>query len=348
MRRTQAFLQHQVRTRRTPCVQYAIFDARRVHHQYSEGVARVAGNEAAADDTSFHLYSVTKTFTALAVLQLVEEGTLDLDSPARQYLSSFPYGGAITLRHLLTHTAGLPNPIPLGWIHLASEHTAFDRDAFFDAVFARHPRTRSAPGQQMAYSNLGFVLLGRILEAVTGERYEDLVTGRILQRLPLQSGDLAFTVHDPAHHARGYQKQWSLTNALLGFFIDKGKYMDAAEGSWKPFKPFYVNGTPYGGLVGTRRGLVRYAQALLQADSPLLDSHYKRLLFAEHHTTAGNPTGMCLSWFTGLLNGQRFVTHAGGGGGYYCEVRLYPEAGWGNVILFNRTGMKDERLLDKV
>ena len=57
---------------------------------------------------------------------------------------------------------------------------------------------------------------------------------------------------------------------------------------------------------------------------------------------------MCLSWFTGELYNHKYFSHAGGGGGYYSEVRIYPDAGLGSVIFFNRTGMSDVRFLDKV
>jgi D-alanyl-D-alanine carboxypeptidase len=59
-------------------------------------------------------------------------------------------------------------------------------------------------------------------------------------------------------------------------------------------------------------------------------------------------TGMCMSWFTGKLKGYRYFTHAGGGGGYYSELRIYPDLGIGSVLLFNRSGMRDQRFLDKV
>jgi hypothetical protein len=57
---------------------------------------------------------------------------------------------------------------------------------------------------------------------------------------------------------------------------------------------------------------------------------------------------MCLAWFKGQLNSKTYFAHAGGGGGYYCEIRIYPDAGLGSVIMFNRTGMNDERVLDKI
>ena len=72
------------------------------------------------------------------------------------------------------------------------------------------------------------------------------------------------------------------------------------------------------------------------------------MLFTENYNTGNKATGMCLSWFSGELNGNRYFSHAGGGGGYYCEIRLYPDPGIGSVLFFNRTGMRDERFLDKV
>ena len=70
---------------------------------------------------------------------------------------------------------------------------------------------------------------------------------------------------------KGTKNHWSLTNALLGFLIDKKKYMGPAEGQWKPFTPFYINGTSYGGLIGSASGLVKYAQVLLKNDTELLN-----------------------------------------------------------------------------
>ncbi len=124
--------------------------------------------------------------------------------------------------------------------------------------------------------------------------------------------------------------------------------MGKAEGKWKPFNPFYVNGVSYGGLIGTPRSFARYIQQLLNPNGLLLADHYRKMLFIENHTQNGRPTGMCLSWFKGKLNGQNYYMHAGGGGGYYCELRIYPDSGVGSVIFFNRSGMSDERFLDKV
>jgi len=119
--------------------------------------------------------------------------------------------------------------------------------------------------------------------------------------------------------------------------------MEKGEGKWCPFKTFYVNGAPYGGLIGKPTAFVAYIQALLKDDNTLISNEYKQMLFQENRNT-----GMCLSWFVGELDGKKYFAHAGGGGGYYCEIRIYPEINTGSVIFFNRTGMSDERYLDKL
>ena len=72
------------------------------------------------------------------------------------------------------------------------------------------------------------------------------------------------------------------------------------------------------------------------------------MLFIEIPDARDRSTGMCLSWFSGQVSGHPYFAHAGGGGGYYCEIRLYPEKGIGSVIFFNRTGMSDARVLDNL
>jgi CubicO group peptidase (beta-lactamase class C family) len=331
----------------TPSIQYFLFDQASVIHQYSTGYADIKTGKKSGENMTYHIFSITKTFTALAALQLLQKKLLDLDQPAALYLPEFPYSAEITIRHLLSHTSGIPNPIPLSWIHLADEHAQFNREKFFSEVFIRNNKTRSRPGEKFSYSNLGYILLGKVIAKVSGLSYENYIRENIINRLRLRSNDLDFVLPDPQQHATGYHKRNSASSLLLGFFMDKKKFMDRAEGQWKPFRDFYINGTPYGGLIGTPLALVKYGQEHLKANSSLICDELKKLLFEENLTHSGKATGMCLSWFKGRLNGHLYFTHAGGGGGYYCEIRIYPESGKGSVVMFNRTGMSDARFLDR-
>jgi len=345
MKSIHAFLQSEVVQNKTPSIQYTFFDQDNIIYSFQDGLADIKECKIATAATTYNLFSITKTFTALAVLQLAQGGKADLKTPLQKYLPWFPYGGQVTVEQVLQHVAGIPNPLPLRWTHLEAEHKQFNRDLFFAGVFNKHDRLKFSPGVKFLYSNLGYVLLGQMIEQVSGQSYEAYVKAGILDKISIAKQDLDFVIN-PAVHAKGYQQYWSFTNAILGVLIDKKKYMAEREEKWQPFRNFYVNGTPYGGMIGSAKGLIRYAQALLDKTYPLLDEAYWKILFTEARA-GGRHTGMSLSWFTGTLKGNRYYAHAGGGGGYYVELRLYPELGVGSVVLNNRTGMRDERMLDK-
>ena len=145
----------------------------------------------ATRDTIFDLASVTKTFTTIAVLQQVEDGRLDLDAAVASYLPAFAANGKqdVTVRHLLTHTGGLP-----AWLPLYSRYdTVEERLA---AVLEVAPR--SAPGERYTYSDLGLITLGLLVEEVTGRPLDEVVAAGITA--PLGMRDTLFNPleHDPA------------------------------------------------------------------------------------------------------------------------------------------------------
>ncbi|QNA46608.1 serine hydrolase domain-containing protein [Lacibacter sediminis] len=348
MQEIQQLIEREVKAGKTPSVQYYLFTKDEILEEFRYGLADVEKKTTVTADHSYNAYSVTKTFTALAILQLAERKILNLCDCVVDHLPNFPYGHTVTIRHLLNHTAGVPNPIPLSWIHLSNEHCSFNAAAFFKTIIDKYKKPKAKPGERFAYSNLGYIFLGQIIEKLTGKRYEDYINEFIIDKLSIDSSELGFETTVLSRQARGCHKRFSFTNLILGLFIDKRKYMDKAVGNWKPFKPFYVNGAPYGGLIGKPSAFVKYIQALLKSNCQLLSSQYTKLLFQEYKLNNGKKTGMCISWFKGELNGRTYFAHAGGGGGYYCEIRIYPEHNIGSVVFFNRTGMTDERFLDKV
>ena len=109
-----------------------------------------------------------------------------------------------------------------------------------------------------------------------------------------------------------------------------------------------MNGPSHGGLIGTGAAFVIYLQELLKPNNRLISEKSKQDLFEENILNNGKASKMCLSWFKGELSGHTYYAHAGGGIGYYCEIRLYPELGKGSVIMFNHSGMTDARFLDNI
>ncbi|MFZ0282566.1 MAG: serine hydrolase domain-containing protein [Bacteroidales bacterium] len=345
---TEKLLLDEIKANRSPSIQYTLFNKDIILKRYAFGLADIDNGIEVDDKTTYNAYSVTKTFTALAILQMAQREKLSLDDSIKKYLPDIPYDSEITIKQVLSHSAGIPNPIPLSWIHLGNAKMAFDRDQFFKGILTKYNKTKSRPNEKYAYSNLGYVLLGQILEKVSGMKYEEYIQKNIIEAIGIPETEMGFEIHDPRRHATGYHKRLSFSNVILGFLIDKSKYMGKAGSTWKPFNPFYVNGPSYGGLIGTPDSFMKYIQALLKPDCQLITNEYKRLLFTENYTSDNKPTGMCISWFKGQLNGNNYFSHAGGGGGYYCEIRIYPDLGLGSLIFFNRTGMSDQRFLDRI
>jgi D-alanyl-D-alanine carboxypeptidase len=332
-----------VEKRKSPGFQYLIFSKDSILFSHYNGMATIADDCKVAPQTVFKGFSITKTMTAVVILQLVEEGKIAIDATLSEYIDSdFP---DVTIRQLLSHTAGVPNPMPLEWIHLQSEHAGFTEDVFIDSVLAANARPDADPGEEYAYSNLGYLMLGQVVEEVTGMSYSRAVETRIAGQLPLMERDyLGFSMENSHTYATGYINRWRMINWILGFLIDKDKYVHKSVDGWKAFKPFYINGKAYGGIMANGRALMHYLQALMQ--NKLLSSDMFREMTTPQQITSGKSTEMALGWFVGELNGHQYVCHAGGGGGFYCEIRIYPYLGLGSVIMTNRTGVSDDRLLD--
>lgn len=155
-----------------------------VVHSKAYGLANVEHALANTPRTRFRLASVSKSFTALLVLQLVEQGRLRLDDPLEKHLPGVAGGDAMTIHHLLSHTAGMP-----------------DFMSFEDA--AKRPR-EYAPGERLNYSNLGYTALGRVIEKVTGKTYEAHLREAILDPLGMKDSGGGWRQTPPEGRGTGY------------------------------------------------------------------------------------------------------------------------------------------------
>ena len=172
-------------------------------------------------------YSMSKTLTAAAVLQVIESQHLSLNEPVDRFLDFCPYGPEVTIRRLLAHTAGIPNPIPLAWIHPPVVHETFDEHAALAAVLRRHKRLSFAPGTKYGYSNIGYWLLGEFVQRASGMAFTAYITERMLQPLCLTPQELGCKIRSLPDHARGYLEKYSLMNVFKGMLVDRefiGRY----------------------------------------------------------------------------------------------------------------------------
>lgn len=330
-----------------PGLQYIVIDDTGTLFEYAGGWADIRHQQTMTLDTTLMAYSMTKTFTAVAILQLVEQGTLGLDDEIDRYLPDIPYAGArIAIRQLLCHTAGIPNPIPLRWVHLAEEDASFDEDAALTQVLRDNPKLAFAPGQKFAYSNIGYWLLGKIIERVTDRSYPDYVRANILLPLGLTAPELDFVISDPVRHANGYLAKYSLTNLFKGFVTDR-KFWGDYEGNWLRLKSHHLNGAAFGGLVGTARGFGRFLRDRLRTESVLLSAATKRLLETQQTDSVGEPIPMTLGWHVGRTSGTSYFFKEGGGGGFHSEMRVYPLQRIASVVMVNGTDFNSSKFLNR-
>ena len=329
-----------------PGIQYIVADKDRIIFEHAAGMADIAEGTPLDRDHTMAAFSMTKTLTAIAVLQLAEQEKLGLDDRADRFVKH-PYPDGITIRQLLAHTAGLPDPIPITWVHLAEQDDRFDENAALTRILLKHGKADSTPGQRYGYSNIGYWLLGKVVEAAAGQDFTVYVERHLFRPLDLEARSIGFKIPRPAHHAKGYLAKYSFMNLLKGFLMDK-EVWGAYEGSWLRIKDVYLNGPAFGGAIGSARAFSRILQDLLRQGSLLLGKKGKALLFEQQRTQDGRLIEMTLGWHIGELDGQRYYYKEGGGAGFHCEMRIYPSAGLASVIMTNRTAFDPKKALGRL
>ncbi|MGH8909134.1 MAG: serine hydrolase domain-containing protein [Egibacteraceae bacterium] len=167
------------------------------------GVADLRTGAPMKPQLHFRVASITKSFVATVVLQLVGEGRLGLDDPVDRWLPSLlPQGNAVTVRQLLNHTSGLPDYLTGSLLQLALTGWAFRPEELVAIAVSQPPRF--PPGTDWSYSNTNYIVAGLIIEKVTGQPIEEELRARIFHPLKLADTTFPNDVRIPAPHARGY------------------------------------------------------------------------------------------------------------------------------------------------
>jgi len=326
-----------------PGIQYVVVNKAGVLYEHSSGFADVKNRTPLSLSHTMAAFSMTKTLTAIAVLQLAEQIKLDIDLPVSKYVKH-PYDREITIRQLLNHTSGIPNPIPLKWVHLVKDHQSFNEPSALTKILADNPKQNNPPGEKYTYSNINYWLLGGVIEAVTGESYSAYIRTNIFQRLHLSPDEIDFFYSESAPHAKGYLAKNSFMNLIKSFVTDKevwGNY----EGNWLQLKDVYVNGPAFGGAIGTAQAFSAILRDLLAEQSLLLNKRSKELLFQRQKSHSGKEIDMTLGWHIGDLDGVRYYYKEGGGAGFHSEMRVYPSLGLATVIMTNQTSFNSRSAL---
>lgn len=330
--------------RGAPGLQYLVIREGEVWLEHCFGLADVALAQPVTPQTTFNAYSITKTLTAAAVISLGEAGLLDLDAPigvAAGVEGLESYG---TVRDTLLHRAGFRNPNPLSWIHSAESHATFDEAAFVRSqmVALRGTRRRRAAS---GYSNVGYLLLGLAIERAYRRKFAHAAHELVVEPLALGADErLGFTIELPDHHARGHLRRHGVLDLSLGLFVDRSTIVQGIHDRWVRLHLHQVNGSAYGGLIANARGLARFGQAVLGSSAGMQPNVLESLL----EVVPGPGPSRSAGWFSGKLCSRSWFAHAGGGLGYYGELRLYPALHAVSCVLTNGPGLSDAHCLDDI
>jgi CubicO group peptidase (beta-lactamase class C family) len=299
-----------------------------------QGLADIASNTPVTEDTVFRIGSVTKTFTAIAVLQLWEQGLVDLDAPANHYLRAYRLVPAkagfrpVTVRHLLTHTAGIREVLhPSGLLRMRDlgETVKLGRPVPTLADYYRGGlRVDAEPGTRFMYTNHGFATLGQLVEDVSGRPLDRYLRERIFEPLGMADTDLVRSERVRSRLATGYELR---------------------AGGAKPVTDYEVVTAGGGGIWSTPRDMARYVAALLGGGTgehgAVLEPTTLASIFEPHYRPDPRIPGFGLGFFRADLGGHLAVEHDGILPGFDAQIILAPDDGIGVVAFANgaRRGM---------
>jgi D-alanyl-D-alanine carboxypeptidase len=283
------------------------------------GLANREWNVPATPDTIFRIGSTTKQFTAAAILQLVEQGKLKLDDPIAKYYPAAPSAwSAVTLRHLLTHSSGIPNVTEFNGFIRGPARLDDTPEQLIDLI--SNKPLEFPPGSKFQYDNTGYVLLGMVIEKVTGRSYADYLTENLLKPL-----GLIHTIYD--------RQDEVLPNRASGYWL--------VDGVWKNARPFTpASAYAAGALRSTADDLLAWDQALYAAKPLSAQS------IAAMFTDYGHGYGF--GSFVEMRHGHRLWDHGGNLPGFCSAFERYPDDGVTVIVLNNVEGTAAEKIASEL
>lgn len=310
----------EMQRQRSPAVGVAVVKDGVVTKAQGYGFANLEHHVPASADTFFQTASIGKQFTAALVMLLVRDGRLRLDEPVAAYLPDAPpTWAAITVRHLLTHTAALDRMDPA--IDLRKDYT----EAELLASAYRVP-LMGAPGAQHAYSNLGYQVLGIICSRVGGSFYGDQLRERLFK--PLHMGARVISEHDIVPgRAAGYER--------LGGRFGNQAWVAPSQ-----------NTTADGSLYVTARDMARWGQALQGVQ--LLSQAEKETLWQPLRLNSGQTEDYGFGWKLFSEVGHRIVRHRGDWQGFTSHIFHMPEERLTITVLMNRANAQPHDIVDRI
>lgn len=327
----------------------------------------------ATPSTVYHWFSVTKIPTAIAVMQLVDQGLIDLDDEVAEHLPFFEADNPsatsrpVTIAQLLNHSSGLPDDMPacMGCIHLEDEPALNQTDLLRDEKLPGHSTLLFEPGSKAVYTNVGYHTLGVLVEQISGQSYEDYVVDHILQPLGMTNTRFDYTSAMRANAAVGAHAMAGFQTVFFPLVSSPwpSEYIRGYDDGWAWFNRFLFDANPPSGLIGPADEMARLGTALLNGGDlggvRILAPESVEAMFTNRRATPGrsNQWGeydrfdtweQGLGWKVIRHDGRLHYAHGGGGAAFKALMRLYPDDDLGIVILVNSTNAALQDIADAI
>ncbi len=296
-----------------PGVSLAVVRDGKVTFTKGYGFANLESMRRASPESVFQLASVTKQFTATAVMMLVEEGKIRLEEPIRTYLTDLPEAwGKVTVRNLLNHTSGIKSYTDLpGFFDNGNQRRDYTPNQIIDLV--RNLPPDFEPGTQWHYNNTGYYLLGMLIEQVTGQKYDQFLTQRIFKPLGMA-------------HTRLNNRYDLVPERVIGYSWSGKAWVNAEFVS--PTQPFSA-----GALLSTVLDMAKWDAALYT--TKLLKAETLQQMWTPTILKSGEKQDYGFGWIVSKVNKHRMVVHGGGIDGFNTYISRYPEDRLTVIVLTN-------------
>ncbi len=297
------------------------------------GFANVEANLKMDTSSVFELASLSKQFTATMIAMLRENGKLDYDEPIEKYLPGLPYNG-ITIRHLLNHTSGLPD-----YQKLMDEHWDKSKVAGNGDVIASlkkfHPSSLFKPGEKYEYSNTGYILLGSIVEKISGKEFVEFCRDQIFHPLKMSATGI-----------RTKAQKDSIKNLALGYIYEteKKKFTRADSFPSSNYTIWLGKRVGPGRVSSSASDLLKWDRALYT--NKLISKETLNEIYAPAKLSNGELSNYGFGWM--LSNNPKLgkvVYHTGDNPGYKTEIVRYIETDKTVIILCNNAHEKFAELV---
>ena len=304
------YVQAQLQKQHVPGLALGVVQNGKFVKEKGYGLADIERNVPVTTDTVFEIGSITKQFTATAIMMLVDQGKIGLDDKISRYREGLPEAWrTVTIRQLLSHTSGIPDYEAI--MGYGSYRNIMTADQVI-ALAASKPLDFT-PGTQWHYSNTGYFLLTLALEKITGEPYIQFVREHILTPLGMT-------------HTRSSEPRDIIPLRAAGYAYEDG-HLENRD----PIQPTATGGAAM--LVSTLGDMAKWGAELL-APTLLHEKDYA-LLWGNTPLADGTPSGYGFGWFVSPKHGHRALEHSGGTAGFTCDMLCLPDDHLLVIVLTN-------------